>query len=57
MLILTYFHQSSNDKIMKERSNKLNCSKIVLVFLYFFYVMGKKPFKKDMLTTFDKIHL
>ena len=42
---------------MKERYNKFNCSKIASVFCLLFNVMGKKPFKKDMLTAFNKIHL
>ena len=57
-LIFTYFHQSSSDKIMKERSNKFNCSKKVsfLFFVYFFNVKGKNR-TKDMLTAFYKIPL
>ena len=43
---------------MKDSSNKFNCSKIVSVFfVYFFDVMEKKPFKKDMLNAFYKVHL
>ena len=45
-LIFTYFHQSSNDKIMKDRSNKFNCSKIVSVFCLLFWCYWKKSFQR-----------
>ena len=41
----------------KKRKKYFQKKKKFLFFVYFFDVVGKKPFKKDILTAFYKIHL